>query len=81
MAGFPDLPLMEDIAFSRMLKKKGRIACLKAQVVTSSRRWEKDGIGLTILKMWWLRFLFLAGVSPLRLKRFYGNTRWAGPKI
>lgn len=75
MAGFPDLPLMEDIAFCRKLKKRGRVACLRTQVVTSSRRWEKEGIWSTILKMWWLRLLFLAGVSPFFLKRFYGNAR------
>lgn len=75
MAGFPALPLMEDIAFCRMLKKKGRVACLRTQVVTSSRRWEKEGIWRTIFKMWWLRLLFLAGVSPFFLKRFYGYTR------
>ena len=75
MEGFPDLPLMEDIAFSRMLKKRGRVACLRTKVVASSRRWEKEGIWSTIFKMWWLRLLFLAGVSPIFLKRFYGNTR------
>lgn len=75
IGGFPDIPLMEDIAFCRMLKKKGRVACLRSQVVTSSRRWEAEGVGRTILKMWALRLLFLAGVSPFRLRRFYGDAR------
>lgn len=75
IGGFPDIPLMEDIAFSRMLKKKGRVACLKSRVVTSARRWEIEGIWRTILKMWLLRLLFLAGVSPFRLRRFYGDAR------
>ncbi len=75
MGGFPEIPLMEDIAFSRMLNKKGKVACLMSQVVTSSRRWEREGIWQTILKMWALRLLFLAGVSPFHLKRFYGDTR------
>lgn len=75
IGGFPEIPLMEDIAFSRMLKKKGRIACLKSRVITSARRWEKEGIWLTILKMWVLRLLFLTGVSSSRLKQFYGDAR------
>ncbi|MBI4487582.1 MAG: TIGR04283 family arsenosugar biosynthesis glycosyltransferase [Deltaproteobacteria bacterium] len=75
IGGFLDIPLMEDIAFSRMLKKKGRVACLKSRVVTSARRWEIEGIWRTILKMWLLRLLFLAGVSPFRLRRFYGDAR------
>ena len=75
IGGFPDIPLMEDIAFCRMLKKKGRVACLRSQVVTSSRRWGAEGVGRTILKMWVLRLLFLAGISPSHLKRFYGEAR------
>jgi rSAM/selenodomain-associated transferase 2 len=75
IGGFPEVPLMEDLAFSHRLKKQGRIACLRSQVVTSARRWEQEGLWWTILKMWAFRLLFLAGISPLRLKRFYGDVR------
>lgn len=75
LGGFPRIPLMEDIAFSRMLKRHGRVACLRSRVITSARRWEKEGVWRTILKMWALRLLYLAGVSPPRLKRFYGDAR------
>jgi rSAM/selenodomain-associated transferase 2 len=75
LAGYPEIPLMEDVEFCRRLKKMGKVACLKSQVVTSARRWEKEGVWRTILKMWALKFLFLIGVSPFRLKRFYGDTR------
>jgi rSAM/selenodomain-associated transferase 2 len=75
LGGFPDLPLMEDLAFSRMLKKRGRIACLRSRVVTSARRWETGGVWRTIFKMWTLRLLYLAKVSPFRLKRFYDDPR------
>src|SRR5689334_24674206 len=34
--GFPEIPLMEDIALSRALKRRGRPACLRARVVTSA---------------------------------------------
>ena len=73
--GFPEIPILEDIAFCRNLKKMGKVACLRTQVVTSARRWQKDGVGRTILKMWVLKFLFLIGVSPFRLKRFYAEVR------
>jgi rSAM/selenodomain-associated transferase 2 len=75
MGGFPDLPLMEDIAFCRMLKRMGDVACLRSRVVTSARRWEVDGVWRTILKMWSLKLLYLAGVSPARLKQYYADTR------
>lgn len=75
MGGFPDLPLMEDIAFCRALKRLGGVACLRSQVVTSARRWEVDGVWRTIFRMWSLKLLYLTGVSPARLKQFYADTR------
>lgn len=75
LGGFPEIPLMEDVAFSRALKKAGRIACLRAHVVSSARRWEKHGAIRTILLMWALKLLYLAGVPPARLKRLYGEAR------
>ena len=75
MGGFPDIPLMEDIAFGRVLKRLGGIACLRSRVVTSARRWESEGVWRTIIKMWTLKLLYLAGVSPVTLKRFYADAR------
>jgi len=75
LGGYSDIPLMEDVAFSRALKRRGAVACLRSRVVTSARRWEVDGIWRTILKMWTLKTLYLLGISPVRLKRFYGDTR------
>ncbi len=75
MGGFPNLPIMEDLAFSIELKRRGRIACLRDRVVSSSRRWRKDGVARTILLMWTMRFLFFCGVSPTRLHELYADTR------
>jgi rSAM/selenodomain-associated transferase 2 len=75
LGGYPDIPLMEDVVFSRALKRVGDVACLHSRVVTSARRWESDGIWRTILKMWMLKFFYLAGVSPARLKQFYADAR------
>jgi rSAM/selenodomain-associated transferase 2 len=75
VGGYPEIPLMEDIAFCRKLKRMGGVACLRSRVVTSARRWEKDGVWRTILKMWTLKLCYLAGVSPVRLKQFYADTR------
>ncbi len=73
--GFPDLPLMEDIALSRLLKRRGRPACLRSRVRTSGRRWESRGVLRTVLLMWRLRALYALGVSPERLARRYGEAR------
>jgi rSAM/selenodomain-associated transferase 2 len=75
LGGFPDVAIMEDIAFSRRLKQAGRVAALHSCVMTSGRRWQRHGTIRTILLMWWLRLLFFLGVSPDRLKRWYDDAR------
>jgi len=73
--GFPEIPLMEDIAFSRRMKRRGRPACLRACVTTSARRWEARGVVRTILLMWRLRLLYALGMTPQRLAREYADQR------
>jgi rSAM/selenodomain-associated transferase 2 len=75
IGGFTDMPLMEDIDLSRRLKRKGGIASLTTTVTTSFRRWEQHGPLRTILLMWALRFLYWIGISPDRLKNYYGTIR------
>lgn len=75
MGGYPELELMEDIEFSRRLKREGRIACLRDRVTTSARRWRRDGVARTIVKMWTLRLCYFFGVSPARLRTHYTDTR------
>ena len=71
--GFPDIPLMEDIAMSRTLKRRfGRPVNPGGTVTTSSRRWEERGIMPTVLLMWKLRLLYFLGVSSRKLYgRYY----------
>lgn len=75
LGGFSDIPLMEDIEFSKRLKRAGRIARLRQTVTTSFRRWERQGPLRTITLMWTLRLLYWLGVSPHRLKNFYAVVR------
>jgi len=75
VGGFPDIPLMEDIAMSRALKRHGRPACLRAEVVTSARRWDRHGAWRTILLMWRLRAAYFFGADPARLALRYGHGR------
>lgn len=72
---FAAIPLMEDIALSKKLKVLSPPACLHDCATTSSRRWRAQGIWHTIVLMWWLRFAYLIGVSPLRLARWYQSTK------
>lgn len=71
IGGFPQLPLMEDIAISKLLRRQGRPARPLGLATTSSRRWEEKGLISTILLMWRLRFLYFIGVKPQRLCEMY----------
>ncbi len=74
VGGFPEIALMEDIALSRTLKKAGRPLCLRARVVTSSRRWETRGIAATVWLMWRLRLAYFFGADPRSLVQRYDRT-------
>ena len=69
--GFPEIALMEDIALSRLLKRRGRPTCLRDKVVTSGRRWEARGVLRTMVLMWRLRLMYFLGARPEDLARIY----------
>jgi rSAM/selenodomain-associated transferase 2 len=69
--GFPEIALMEDIALSRLLKRRGRPSCLRQKVLTSGRRWESRGVLRTVVLMWRLRWLYFLGARPEDLSRIY----------
>ncbi len=69
--GFPEQALMEDVDISKALKKQSAPICLSAKVITSSRRWEKNGVLRTVLLMWKLRLYHFIGVPVDRLAKLY----------
>jgi len=70
--GFAEIPLMEDIALSKRLKRASRPLCLSERVVTSGRRWDEHGVFPTILLMWRLRLAYFFGADPKELAQQYG---------
>lgn len=71
--GYPDIPLMEDVALARALR--GKLTALDATAITSADRYERDG---------WLRRggrnlltlgRYVAGTSPEDLARAYNRSR------
>jgi rSAM/selenodomain-associated transferase 2 len=72
IGGFKDIPLMEDVELMRRIKKDGRKICiLPDKVVTSARRWERDGVIYTTLRNQVLVALFHLGVGPGWLAKHY----------
>ncbi|HBC57303.1 MAG TPA: glycosyl transferase [Gammaproteobacteria bacterium] len=75
IGGFPEIPIMEDIALSKRLNEISKPVCLWQQVETSSRRWEEAGTIKTIALMWFLRLAFMLGAEPGRLAARYEDIR------
>jgi rSAM/selenodomain-associated transferase 2 len=73
VGGFPPIELMEDIALSKLLKRIGPPLCLREHVLTSARRWEKNGALPTVLLMWRLRLGYFFGADPKELAQLYGH--------
>lgn len=71
LGGFPEIPLMEDIAICKRARKLAPPACIQQPVITSSRRWEQKGIVRTMMLMWALRLAYWLGVKPATLHRLY----------
>ena len=71
IGGFMPIPLMEDLDISKRLKRLSPPCCLNEKLITSSRRWEENGVMRTILLMWRLRLAYALGVSPEKLAHDY----------
>lgn len=75
VGGFPEVELCEDLALMRSLCGRAPFRLLDAPVVTSARRWERQGVYRTIALMWTLRACFHLGVDPSVLSRLYADAR------
>ncbi len=71
MGGYQEIPLMEDMDFSKRLKKHGKIAILPQRMNTSARRWIEEGYIFNSIRSWALQSAWTLGVSPYTLKKWY----------
>jgi rSAM/selenodomain-associated transferase 2 len=75
LGGFPPLRLMEDVFFSRRLRREGRIVVARPRIFVSPRRWQHAGLVRQTVRNWALLTLATAGVHPDRLAAFYPSVR------
>ena len=73
LGGFPDYPVMEDVALLRAVRRNTALRRLSSPVVVSARRWKKEGPVRTCVRNVALIAAYLSGVSPHRLARWYPN--------
>lgn len=71
IAGFADLPLMEDIELCVRLRRISKPACIRQRLTTSGRRWETHGVWHTIWLMWRLRWAYWRGVPIEQIAEAY----------
>ena len=75
IGGYKELPLMEDVELMRRIRKSGdKIRIFYDRVMTSPRRWEKEGVIYCTLRNWTLQALYFLGISPHKLVNFYRSS-------
>lgn len=70
IGGYPDLPLMEDVALA--WKLKFLLRPLPAHILTSAAKYQRDGWLRRPFKNFCLLTLYFAGVAPEKLQKLYG---------
>jgi GT2 family glycosyltransferase len=71
LGGYRDIELMEDVDFVRRLVAAGQVVEMPSAIVTSSRRWRRDGWFRRSARNVTLLGLYFCGVSPRVLAKWY----------
>ncbi|NNJ08832.1 glycosyltransferase family 2 protein [Chloroflexales bacterium ZM16-3] len=71
LGGFPDWPLFEDVRLFELARARTEIYVVPAEVVTSARRFEANGVLPQLLHDLWLWLQYVVGVSPHEIARSY----------
>jgi len=69
--GFPDMPIMEDYALVRALRRQGKIITVPEAALTSGRRWRQHGMFKVTAVNKLMILGYHLGVSLERLAAFY----------
>ena len=71
VGGYPEIPLMEDVAIVRKIGRR-RLVALNCHARTSAIRYRRAGFMRRILRNQTCLALYFLGVSPQRIAKFYG---------
>ncbi len=69
--GYPEQPIMEDYELWKRLGRVGKRSLIPLSATTSARKWEKQGTWRTTLINQAVTWLYVMGVSPERLAKWY----------
>jgi rSAM/selenodomain-associated transferase 2 len=73
IGGFPEVPLMEDVEFFRLLRRRGRVICSQKRILASPRRYETVGRVRLTLSYGLIAMLYIFGVPLSKLASLYGR--------
>ena len=75
VGGFPDVPILEEMEFSKGLRSLGKTTLITPYIHISARRWETRGVVRTTLNNWFITLLYFIGISPVKLAKLYSHIR------
>ncbi|MFN2564191.1 MAG: glycosyl transferase, partial [Gemmatimonadaceae bacterium] len=71
VGGYPDLPVMEDVALVDALRGIAAVRSLRSELPVSARRWEREGPFTRMLRNWRIMIAYRLGASPHELAARY----------
>jgi rSAM/selenodomain-associated transferase 2 len=71
LGGFPEVPLMEDVAFFRLLRRRGRLCILNQRIIVDDRRYQAIGPTRLTLAYGLIAALYLLQAPLPLLSRIY----------
>jgi rSAM/selenodomain-associated transferase 2 len=75
IGGYPEVPILEDVLFTKRLRKLGATVVLPDQILVSARRWEKHGILRATVIFNLITILSWFKVPLSTLKKIYEDLR------
>jgi len=75
IGGFPEIPILEEMEFSKNLCKLGKTTLVIPHIHISARRWETNGLIRTTVNNWLITLLYFLKFSPERLAKLYRHIR------
>jgi rSAM/selenodomain-associated transferase 2 len=74
VGGFPEVPLMEDVEFFRLLRRRGRVIWSQKRILASPRRYEIIGSVRLTLAYGLIAALYVFGIPLKKLASIYKRT-------
>lgn len=75
IGGFREIPILEEMEFSKALRRLGKTTLITPHIHISARRWEKRGVLRTTVNNWLITLLYFLKFSPVQLAKLYRHIR------